>query len=145
MKTPLFLFLSFFAIATCTGQTEIPTTEGGWTMTATVDGKPWEAATVIPPAQAGRVIGSYKDGYINLPYWKQWKAGKQYNISETSAALFMAVGKPVLWTGRIGQIQVTKLTDAWLEGTFYFTATTTGSDKKVEVTNGFFRVSTKKP
>jgi hypothetical protein len=46
------------------------------------------------------------------------------------------------YSGKKGEVTVTKADDQWIEGSFYFTATSTSSDKVYEVTNGSFRVET---
>ncbi len=45
-----------------------------------------------------------------------------------------------MWGGRTGEMEITKVKDDWAEGTFYFTATASGTNKKIEVTEGFFRI-----
>ena len=46
----------------------IPTTNGGWTMTAKIGGKDWSASSIISPEAAGRIVGDEDGQSISLPY-----------------------------------------------------------------------------
>jgi len=46
-----------------------------------------------------------------------------------------------IWGGRKGEMEITKVDDKWVEGEFYFTAIASETDKTMEVTEGFFRIS----
>src|SRR5665647_2176572 len=46
----------------------IPTKEGGWTMTAKINGKDWIANSIMPPDLAGRISGDNNGKSIGLPY-----------------------------------------------------------------------------
>ena len=50
----------------------IPTSADGYSMKAKLNGKDWEAATMMPPALAGRIIGDNNGEYIGLPYNKSY-------------------------------------------------------------------------
>ena len=124
----------------------VATTEGGYTMTATLNGKPWKAQAIFPPAMSGQILGRYEESTIALPYWDQYKAGSKNNFSSPGRGVsFVAPGSDDLWSANVGEMEITKVTPDWMEGRFYFTATSKDdANKKIEVTNGFFRISTKK-
>ena len=122
----------------------IPTTDGGWTLTATVDGKPWKAQALYSPIDAGRIVGFDRDGKISLPYPStSLVVGYKSTFGEHNAVDFSPVGAPDFWSAHTGEMEITKVSDGWIEGKFYFTATLRGTDKKSEVANGFFRVAKK--
>ncbi len=72
---------------------------------------------------------------------KVLKWAKKRTFSETNAAGIFIADDPALISGQAGEVEITRLDDQWLEGTFHFTATSGSSDKKVEVTDGRFRVA----
>lgn len=119
-----------------------PTTEGGWTMTADIDGKPWKATGIYNLAMSDRITAIYKDSKISLPV-PALEVGYKSKFGDGNAVDFSPVGDANFWGGRSGEMLVTKVGGGWLEGTFFFTAKLRGTDKKMEVTNGFFRVSSK--
>jgi hypothetical protein len=117
------------------------TTAGGYTMTAKLDGKEWNAASIMPPDAAGRIVG-YNDGeYIGLPYDKRYfTTGKKITFSEDEAADLSTHGDPGMYGGKRGEMEITKVDDNWVEGKFFFTGSTDRSGETVEVTDGFFRI-----
>ena len=122
----------------------VATKEGSWSMTATINGKKWIASSVMPPEAAGRIIGYYKEEYIGLPYDKRnMVAGKKIKFGEDNAVDLSTSDDIGLWGGRKGEMEITKVNDNWAEGKFYFTGSTSRSDKTVEVTDGFFRIQLK--
>jgi hypothetical protein len=122
----------------------IPTTEGGWTLTATVDGKPWKAQALYSPNDAGRIVGFDRDGKISLPYpGASLEVGYKSTFGEDNAVDFSPIGASDFWSAHTGQMEITKVSGGWIEGKFFFTAALRGTNKKSEVTNGFFRISTK--
>src|ERR1700754_1675996 len=118
-----------------------PTTDGGWTMTATIDGTPWKASSIYNLELSARITALYKDSKISLPV-PNFKVGDKTNF-QNSAVDFSPVGNPDFWGGHSGGMEVTKVENGWAEGKFFFTATMRNSSKKIEVTNGFFRVPVK--
>jgi hypothetical protein len=169
MKTFITLVFASLALTACNGQSSaindqkkvyqaldemiargmVATSEGGYTMTATVDGKPWKAQAMYPVSMNGSIHACYAESTIDLPYWNQYKykAGQEVNFSNDGhGPMFAPPGPFDLYTVHTGQMKITKVWGDWLEGTFYFTAVLHDNpSKKIEVTNGFFRVSTKKP
>ena len=166
MRTRIILAVAIFALSACNGQSSaindqkkvykaldemvargmVPTTEGGYTMTAMLDGKPWKAQAIFPPALSGQILGRYGESTISLPYWDQFKAGSKNNFSSPGRGVsFVAPGSDDLWSANVGEMEITKVSGDWMEGTFYFTATSKDDvRKKIQVSNGFFRVSMKK-
>ena len=121
----------------------IPTTEGGWTMKAKIDGKDWVANSIIPPDAAGRISGDNGGESIGLPYNRRdMVVGEKTKFSENNAVdLMLPSDEGGIMGGYKGEMEITKVDNNWAEGKFYFTGSTSSSDKKVEVTNGFFRIS----
>jgi hypothetical protein len=165
MKTLITLLLASLALSACNGQSSalndqkkinkaldemvargmVPTTEAGYTMTATIDGKPWKAQAMYPISMNGSIHACYEESTIDLPYWEGYKAGSKSDFSKGHGPTFAPPGPFDLYTVHAGQLEITKVTNEWMEGTFYFTATLQSDPgKKIEVTNGFFRVAKKK-
>lgn len=120
----------------------IPAKEGGWSMKATINGKTWMATSMMPPDVAGRIIGYYNDEYIGLPYDKRYLAvGKKIKFSPDEVADLATNNDVGLWGGRKGDMEITKVDNNWAEGKFHFTGSSSRSNKTVEVTDGFFRIS----
>lgn len=119
----------------------IATSAGGYAMKARLNGKDWVAASMMPQDAAGRIIG-YKDGeYIGLPYDRRYLVvGKTIKFGENQAVDLATNDEVGMWGGRKGQMQVTKVDDTSAEGTFFFTANASGTNKTVEVTDGSFRI-----
>lgn len=161
MKYLLNVFCIFFILASCNSQQSdtvkqakevqsaiegnrpgtMPTADGSWTMTAKLNGKTWKASSIMPPAAAGRIVGYYGKEYIGLPYDKSdMVVGKKNKFGEENAVDLATNDEPGMWGGRKGEMEITKVNDDWAEGTFYFTATASGTDKIMEVTDGFFRI-----
>lgn len=122
----------------------IPATDGGWTMTAKLNGKAWKASSLMPPEAASRIIGYYKDEYIGLPYdSRDMVVGHKEVFGENNAVDLSTSDEIGMWGGRKGEMEITKVSNGLAEGTFHFTATASGTDKTVEVTDGFFRIKIK--
>jgi hypothetical protein len=126
-----------------TMQGTIPTTTTGYTMRAKIDGKNWVADAMMPPDYTGRIIGCYGKEYISLPYNKDtrsMKVGIKTIFSEEEVVDLATNEVGGMWGGRKGEMEITKVSDQWVEGKFFFTATSTRSPQKREVTEGFFRI-----
>jgi hypothetical protein len=120
----------------------ISTAEGAWTLRAKLRGKEWIATSMMPPDAAGRIIGYYGEEWIGLPYDKRnMVVGKKITFGENNATDLATDDEIGMWGGRKGEMEITKVDDKWAEGTFYFTGSTSRSDKTMEVTEGFFRIS----
>ena len=119
----------------------VPTTADGYTMKAKLDGKDWAASSMMPPATGGRIIGYYDGEYIGLPYNKTYLVlGQKIVFGEDNAVDLSTKGDISMWGGRKGEMEITKVTGSWVEGKFFFTATSTRTNKTIEVTHGFFRI-----
>lgn len=118
----------------------VATTGDGYTMKAKLDGKDWTATSMMPPEAASRIIGYMNGEYIGLPYDRRYLAvDKKITFGEDNA-VDLSTNDAGILGGRKGEMQITKIDENWAEGTFFFTASTSGSNKTVEVTDGFFRI-----
>jgi hypothetical protein len=162
MKMYALLTLSVFMLVACQGQQQhdakkvagdiesmvkehspgsIATTPTGYTMKAKIDGKDWEAVSMMPIVGIDRIVGYTGDGgYIGLGVKANEQQGRNMKINETHAADLNIPGVNVLLDKTVGQIDITKQDGQWMEGTFAFTATSSQSDKKIVVTDGYFRI-----
>jgi hypothetical protein len=114
-------------------------------MTAKIDGKQWTASTMTPDDNTSsnyKIITGDNDGDgIHFQLWKKnIEVGKKIPFSEDHAADLTLKAEPAFFGGRTGEVEITKLDEKWVEGTFRFTATSHSSAKKIEVTEGRFRV-----
>lgn len=124
----------------------IPTTTGGWTMTAKIDGKEWKASGIMPPDRAGVLLGENNGESISLPYYdrRSFLANTKTELGANHGLAEMRLNDNiVLYTGTKGELELTKVDDNWAEGKFSFTAKGFQTDKTVKVTDGFFRISLK--
>ncbi|SRR5260221_5678889 len=120
----------------------IPTKEGEWTMTAKINGKEWTASSFMPLDFQDKIHGFYKEESISLPYDRSYlKVGKKIQFGENHVALLFTNDNDGFFDGRKGEMEITKVENEWAEGKFFFTATTSSTDKTIEVTDGFFRIS----
>lgn len=117
----------------------VPTSSDGFTMKAKINGKDWQATAMMPPEKPGRIIGYVDKDYISFPYdrrdivvGEKTKFGENYGVD-----LFMMDN---IWGAKTGEMEITKVDDKSAEGKFHFTATGLDSDKKLDVTDGFFRI-----
>lgn len=120
----------------------LPVAEGGYTMRAKINGKEWTANSMMPATdKTGRIIGYHNTDYISFPYDKRdMVAGKKIRISENHAVDFVTKENGICG-GRSGEMNITKVDDNWVEGTFFFTVNScVGVATKIEVTDGFFRI-----
>jgi hypothetical protein len=126
-------------------QNHIPAEAGGWTMTAKIDGKEWAASSFFKIDFQDRIHGFYKEEEsISLPYdIRQIKVGGKITFGEDHVALLFPTDD-LIWDGKKGEMEITKVDNDWAEGKFFFTATTSSTTKTKEVTDGFFRISTTK-
>jgi len=122
----------------------IPATAGGWTMTAKFDGKDWSANSLMPLEVAGRIFGENNGVSISLPYdRREMKLGYKNKFSDHNAVdIFTKDDVTTLWGGYAGEMEITKVDGEWVEGKFTVIGSAgSSSDKKLEVTDGFFRIS----
>ena len=120
----------------------IPAKEGGWTMRAKMQGKDWVATSFMPPEATGKIIGYYNNESISLPYNRsKMVTGTKIEFGEHNAVDLLTNDDIAIWGGRKGEMEITKADDQWAEGVFHFTGSSSRSDKTIEVTDGFFRIS----
>jgi hypothetical protein len=121
----------------------IPTTAGGWTMTAKFDGKEWSASSLMPLEATGRIIGENNGVSISFPYdRREMTLGYKNTFSDHNAVDIFTKDEVALWGGYAGEMVITKVDGDWVEGKFNLTGTTSSDPgKKLEITDGFFRVS----
>lgn len=121
---------------------EIATSANGFFMKAKIDGKDWAATKMMPPEATGRILGAINDNEsISLPFSRSsLGVGKTRKFSENNAVDLFTDDDIGIWAGYSGEMTYTKVDDQSAEGTFHFTATSRNSSKKIEVTNGTFRI-----
>ena len=118
----------------------VATTADGYTMRVKLDGKEWTATSMMPPETAGRLIGYMNAEYIGFPYDRRdLVVGKKITFGEDNA-VDLLLNDGCLWKTTKGEMEITKVSDSWVEGTFLFTNVCSSSNKTVEVTDGFFRI-----
>jgi len=125
-------------------QGAIAATANGFTLKAKINGKPVKAHAMMPPDKAGEIVGFYDgDKYIGLPYDKRnMVAGKKFDFGNENADLTTNDDTQV-WNGRKGEMEITKVIGQWVEGKFFFTGYSYDNKKKIQVSEGFFRIQMK--
>lgn len=133
------------ARAANTPAAETPSDNGVY-IKATIDGKPWQAEKMIPDMDPNssykRIHGEKGETMISFQLWKP-QTGMKRDFREDYVADFFA--EDGIFGGRTGEVTVTKADDQFIEGTFYFTATSTADHTKHEISNGSFRVAATPP
>jgi hypothetical protein len=115
---------------------------GGYTMTAKINGKDYTATFMMPADETGQIVGFYNgDKYIGLPYDKSYfVVGNKISFEDHNADLTTNDDVQV-WSGRKGEMEITKVNGKWAEGKFYFTGYSYDNKKTILVMNGFFRIA----
>lgn len=122
------------------------TTKDGYMMKAKINGKEWIADAMHPPYSAGKIAGKSSSGNpgIALNFYsrgKNYQVGYTEKISKSNAADLFLDDNVVFYGGYNGEIRITKMDGQWVEGTFYFTASSDNPPASpIEVTDGFFRI-----
>lgn len=117
----------------------IATTTSGWTMRANINGKPWRASSMMPPALAGVMIGYVGEGsYLMMYCFKKRSAevGKRARLGDGYSVDYWIKGGPV-YSNYSGTMEITAINGNWAEGRFQFKAA------GLDVTDGFYRVELK--
>jgi hypothetical protein len=83
----------------------LPTSEGGITLTAKIDGKEWKATGMMSPDKAGVIVGENNGESISLPYYdrRSFLASDKEKLGEGHGLAEMRLNDDVaLWTGVTG-------------------------------------------
>ena len=119
-------------------QGQKPSANGTY-LKATIDGDAWEANSMIPDMDPNssykRIHGENGDISISFSLWKPTTGDKRVFSEDNAVDFWTSDG---IFGGRKGEVVVTRADDKFVEGTFFFSATSDG--KTHEVTNGTFRV-----
>ena len=123
----------------------IPTTAGGWTMTAKINGREWTANSIMPLEATGRIIGDNSGESFGFPYDRRdMEVGHKEIFGQHNNVQISTIedGEIEYWDGFKGEMEITKVKGDWVEGKFFVTgARITDASRKVEITDGFFRIS----
>src|SRR5687767_10419310 len=121
----------------------LSTEPAGTYMKATINGKEWTASKTFPDYSTNsnyKKVHFETDAYfISFSLYKP-TTGNKRSFGEENAADFGADDD--YFSAKKGEVTVTKADDKWIEGSFYFTATSSRSNKVYEITNGSFRIET---
>lgn len=116
-----------------------PAADGAY-LKATIDGKEWQAKKMTD-YRAGSdyklVSGETGDFTITFQIHKPTTGLVREFRDDYVADLITDDG---FFGGKKGKLTVTKVDEKWIEGNFYFTATSDRSAKTYEVKNGLFRI-----
>ncbi len=123
----------------------LATSESGYYMKARIDGKQWLASHMMPDESANSsyvlIQGENGEADMHFQLWKRGLAtGKIIAFSDDRAASLSIRKDDNFLGGTTGQVEITKMDNQWLEGSFRFTATSGSSGSRAEVTQGIFRV-----
>jgi hypothetical protein len=120
-------------------QSSATETNGSW-LKATIDGKKWQASKMTD-YRAGSdyklVSGQGDDFTISFQIHKPTE-GMTREFRDDNVADFWS--DDGVFGGRKGKVTITKIDAQWIEGSFYFTANSTSSNKTYEVKDGLFRI-----
>ncbi|SOD92219.1 hypothetical protein [Spirosoma fluviale] len=117
MKLPILTWLLVATMSACLGQSAteqakkmeaaikdaprpgaVATTTSGWTMSANINGKPWRASSMMPPAMAGVMIGYVGEAsYLMMYCFKKRSAqvGKRARLGDGYAVDYWIKDGPV--------------------------------------------------
>jgi hypothetical protein len=121
----------------------------GYYLKAKINGKQWVAKKMVPDTDGSgivEVIGfngpDPSKNAIHFQVGMKDAAGKKRQLDDTRIIrYFDASESEGLYIAQTGEINTTRVTDEWMEGTFYGTAIDAASNKTVTITDGYFRVS----
>lgn len=127
------------------GPGQVATSEGGYAMTATIDGKPWNASSMMEINRSNEhyIQGSGDDAKLGFyvdtdhPY-----LGHERKLGEGHSADLMVGDRS--WHAIDGGYTIDKADATLIEGRFHFTARAFRSTDTMEVTDGVFRAVPKR-
>lgn len=123
----------------------VATSADGFSMKTKLDGKDWVATSMMPQDLSSRIVGYRNGEYIGLPYDRRYLVvGKIVKFGENNAVDLSTKDDAGFWGGRKGQMQITRVDENTAEGTFFFTASSSGTTRTIEVTDGSFRIVLRK-
>ena len=118
-------------------------TSAEYYMKAKINGKDWAANEMMASDKAGRIVGQVNGESISLPFELRYaKSGAITNFKNHAVDIFMHDDVKI-WGGTQGEMIFTNVGDKYAEGKFNVTATANGSDKKLTITEGVFRIPLK--
>lgn len=123
------------------GPGQVATSENGYEMKATIDGKTWTAKSMMEINESNDDYIRGDDGktqigfYMDRDHVRLNKPRKLYKGHSAD----LAIGDNLMHAVS-GEFVITKMDENVIEGTFHFSASSAINGKKAEVTNGTFRV-----
>jgi hypothetical protein len=120
----------------------------GYYLKAKINGKQWVAKKMVPDNDGSGIVevigfnGSdpSRDA-IKFQVGLKDATGKKRTLSDTRIiSYFDPRESEGMYIAVTGEIVTTNATDEWMEGTFHGTATDIASGKKVEITDGYYRL-----
>lgn len=115
----------------------------GYFLTARINGKEWVAKTMMKNMNTPglRIEGKNNEASIGFYLWLPGKrSGSNIGFNPYNVASLKTDDDVGIWTGAVGTIVIEKVDEFFVAGSFYFTASSPSSDKKMEVTSGYFRM-----
>lgn len=121
----------------------VVTTREGYYMEATIDGKRWVAREMMANDFSGskRIQGENGGQSIGFYLWiPGLRTGSRYSFHSGNAADLLVNDSMEPWSGSRGEVEILKIDQHFIEGTFHFTGTSNATGKTIEVTGGYFRL-----
>ena len=118
-------------------------TTAGYYMKAKINGESWVADELMASDKAGKILGKLKGAKgesISLPFDLRYvKTGAITQFRDQAVDIFTKnnVG---IWEGHEGEMMYTKVGNNYAEGKFYVAATAKGTNKRLMITDGVFRI-----
>lgn len=95
---------------------------------------------MMPPERLGRIIGYNGEEYISLPYERRnILAGNKTNFKNDAIDISLNDDFGI-WGGHSVEMEITNVDDTSAEGKFHLTADGLQTDKKLQLTDGSFRI-----
>jgi hypothetical protein len=135
--------MRFLLLLICTitnGSRAMPVQSGAW-LRATLNGKEWVAAEMIPDKYLSEIVqiwGTQKNSALTLQL-DQPVSGKTHDLEVTDMNHYTDENSNYYMI-KSGKITVTAMNDKWIEGKFSFIAVDERSGKKITAENGSFKI-----